>query len=80
MKCPNNCRCGKHFRHDPRQNNRVRYPQMTQAERMRIVTAERHKRGTVWRGTPSGTFDWDYAIKRNRETRREIYGDDNEIQ
>lgn len=43
--------------------------------RVWAATEERHRKGIIWRGTPSDQFDWDAAIVRFKTMLREVYGD-----
>lgn len=70
MNCPANCRCGKHNRHDPRQNKALRnferwehgYREQ-QAERVRRTAATRRAQSiNWWSDRPSEHFDYDEAI------------------
>jgi hypothetical protein len=88
MKCANNCRCGRHHRHDPRQlrgyNNTTTNPERLhysstygeqQRRRIAQATQARHAAGISWRDTPSDRFDWDNAIARFHILLKEVYGE-----
>jgi hypothetical protein len=78
MKCPSNCRCGKHDQH-----HRNRAPRNTtfipgrhaysstygeqQRERMQRATAGRKAAEKRYGPTPSESFDFDAAIMRLRK-------------
>lgn len=84
MDCPANCRCGKHNRHDPRQNRNVldgrtfgrweRGYAAQQAARVQRASDERRARGIGWRDTPSDDFDFDAAIQRLYGVFDRVYG------
>jgi hypothetical protein len=83
MKCPSNCRCGKHNQHKRiAYNNTTIRPEREhisstygaeQAARQHRMHSERKARGLAWRGTPSDMFDWDRAITGFKRILREVY-------